>query len=158
VVVVRTTADDWQDLRDVRLAALADSPRAFGSTREREQAYGEGDWREWLRTSVVFLARSQGAPVGMAAGLDGETAEERQLVAMWVDPPHRGAGIGSQLVEHVCHWARDAGAVRLVLWIADGNDAARHLYRRHGFTGTGTSKPLPSNPAISEEQMVRQLR
>ena len=88
----------------------------------------------------------------------GESIEERRLVAMWVHPEHRGGRIGSCLVTQVEEWARDAGAARLVLWVAEGNNAALHLYLRHGFTQTGISKPLPRNPAISERQMVLRLR
>ena len=157
-LVRRASEDDWPQLRGVRLAALADSPEAFGSTLDKEQAYGEEDWRDWLRTSAVFIAFEEGAPVAMAAGLDGDTAEECRLVAMWVHPGYRGREVGSRLVTQVAQWARGAGADHLVLWVAGGNDAARQLYQRHGFTETGIDKPLPSNPAISEEQMRLRLR
>jgi ribosomal protein S18 acetylase RimI-like enzyme len=157
VVVRRVTENDWSDLRAVRLAALVDSPAAFGSTLEREQAYDEADWRSWLSTAVVFIGFTQDGPVGMVAGIEGETAHERHLVAMWVDPEHRGHGLGSSLVDQVVQWAREQGARRLVLWVADGNDAALHLYRRHGFAESGKSKPLPSNPTINEEQLLLRL-
>ena len=157
-VVRRATEDDWPQLRDVRLAALTDSPEAFGSTLDREQAYGADDWRNWLRSSAVFISFVETAPVAIAAGLDGDTAGESQLVAMWVHPGYRGRGIGSRLVTQVVEWARGTGAEHLILWVADGNDAARQLYLRHGFTATGIDKPLPSNTAISEEEMRLRLR
>lgn len=88
----------------------------------------------------------------------GESIEERRLVAMWVHPEHRG-GQDRLLPGHT---GRGVGArrrrSRLVLWVAEGNNAALHLYLRHGFTQTGISKPLPRNPAISERQMVLRLR
>jgi GNAT superfamily N-acetyltransferase len=139
------------------MAALAGSPRAFGSTFEREQAYDEDAWRQWPRAAAVFLADEGDVPVAMVAGFDGDTVEERQLVSLWVHPDHRGRGIASRLVTHVEDWAREEGAHRLVLWVADGNEAALRLYQRHGFTESGKSKSLPSNPAINEQQMLRQL-
>jgi ribosomal protein S18 acetylase RimI-like enzyme len=157
-LVRRATADAWRWLREVRLAALADSPAAFGSSLDREREYGEDDWHEWLTTSAVFIAFEEDVPVGMVAGIEGETPHERRLVAMWVHPEHRGHGLGSSLVDQVVHWAREQGARRLVLWVADGNDAGLDLYRRHGFAESGESKPLPSNPAINEEQLLLRLR
>jgi ribosomal protein S18 acetylase RimI-like enzyme len=156
-LVRRGTGDDWPRLQNLRLAALADSPSAFGSSLEREREYREDEWREWLGTAAVFIAFEQDAPVGMVAGLEGESDDDLRLVAMWVHPAHRGQGLGSSLVTKVEEWARKQAAHRLVLWVADGNDAALHLYCRHGFTTTGESMPLPSNPAISEQQMVLHL-
>lgn len=41
VRVARAGADDWQAVRDIRSAALLDAPFAFGSTLERELAFGD---------------------------------------------------------------------------------------------------------------------
>lgn len=70
----------------MRLAALVDSPSAFGSTRDREQLYSEENWRAWRRDVVTFLAFRSGAPLGIVASINGEEAEVRTLVAMWANP------------------------------------------------------------------------
>lgn len=156
--VRRVGEDDWTRLREVRLAALADSPTAFASTLGHEREYREEDWREWTRRAAVFIAFHSGAPVGVAVGIDGETAGERQLVAMWVHPDHRRLGVAAALLAAVRRWALDQGATRLVLWVTRSNRAAARLYRRAGFAPTGESQPLPSNPALIEDQLVLDLR
>jgi hypothetical protein len=84
VVVKRATAEDWRALRLVRLSALADSPSAFGSSLDEEEGLGESVWRQWASSGVVFLALVEDSPVGMVAALDGESSEDRRLVALWV--------------------------------------------------------------------------
>ena len=150
--------DDWAHLRAVRLAALADSPSAFGSSLEREQQYDEERWREWSRNVATFLAFRDGVPIGIVGGMAGDTSEERSLVAMWVDPDHRSTGVASALLDAVRSWARDDGATRLTLWVTRTNDPAATLYRRAGFTPTGESKPLPSNPSLTEDKLALELR
>jgi GNAT superfamily N-acetyltransferase len=156
-VIRRVDEEDWADLRAVRLAALADSPDAFGSSLASEQEQSEMDWREWTREDAVFLAYRSGTPIGMAAGIDGDTDDERRLVAAWVDPDHRRSGVASALVAALEQWARDDGASRLMLWVTRANESAVDLYRRRGFLPTGQSKPLPSNPALVHDQLVLEL-
>jgi GNAT superfamily N-acetyltransferase len=156
-VIRRVDERDWAHLKSVRLTALAESPSAFGSTLEREQQYDERDWRAWARDVATFLAFHRGAPVGIAAGVEGDRAGERKLIAMWVHPDHRGTGVGSALLGAVRAWARDDGAAALTLWVTRTNDAAANLYLRTGFTATGDSKPLPSNPALTEDKLTLDL-
>jgi len=157
-VIERAEERDWAHLRSVRLAALAESPSAFGSTLAREQQYDDADWREWTRDAPTFIAFHRGEPIGMAAGIDGDSAEERILIAMWVHPDHRGIGVASALLAAVRDWACEDGATRLTLWVTRTNQSAASLYRRAGFAETGVSKPLPSNPELIEDQLALNLR
>lgn len=158
VVVERVEEADWEQVRAIRLAALAESPSAFGSTLAKEREYDEDDWRDWCRDTATFLARQGGTAVGIAAGIDGASQDERTLIAMWLHPAHRGAGTSTALLDAVQEWALRDGATTLMLWVTRGNRAATRLYRRAGFVETGACKPLPSNPALVEEQMALRLR
>ncbi len=157
-MIKRVDESDWAQLRYSRLAALADSPGMFGSILEREQRFEEKDWREWSHRGATFLAIHLAAPVGIAAGANGDRAEERKLYSMWVHPDHRGTGVATALLEAVTTWATDDGATRLTLWVARTNAKAANLYRRKGFTTTGESKPLPSNPSVLEDKLALELR
>ena len=158
VFVREISADDWELMRDVRLAALAEAPDAFGSTYAREVVFGEEQWRGRISDrSVTFFAYTD--PVASPAGLAGVYVEDgvADLVSMWVRPGFRGLAIGEALVEAAASWAKARDFRTLYLWVTDTNDAARRLYERCGFTATGEQQPLPSNPALTEIRMSRAL-
>jgi ribosomal protein S18 acetylase RimI-like enzyme len=153
VEVRRARADDWEELRELRLRALADAPGAFASTLEREAAFPDDVWRQRAQggpASANFLVRADGVAVGMAAVIAEPAPGRMQLVGMWVDPGHRGRGIAQALISHAVRWSRDHQARELVLWVAENNTAARRLYRRVGFRPAGAHQPLPSDPAVDE--------
>jgi GNAT superfamily N-acetyltransferase len=158
LVVERAEETDWERVKAVRLAALAESPGAFGSTLAEEREYDEADWREWCRDSATFLACQDGVPIGIAAGVNGTSRDERKLITMWLHPGHRGAGASTALLAAVRNWALRDGATTLMLWVTRSNHAAARLYRRAGFSETGACKPLPSNPALIEDQLALDLR
>ncbi len=168
--VRRITPDDARVLRAVRLAALADTPHAFGSTLERELAFDDADWSGRAVAGSVgderctFLAwHADGRVVGVVGGyrvdaMAGTPASRAvDLVSMWTDPSVRRAGIGRRLIDAVVEWARTARAERVELWVTNGNDPAQHLYESMGFVVTGDHQPLPSDPCKDEIRMVLAL-
>ena len=149
--------DDWQELREVRLAALTDAPLAFASTYAREAAFDEAQWRAWLAGSAWWVARDAGGRVVGVVALIREGPREDHVVGMWVAPQQRGSTTAAALLETAVAAVRpEADAV--VLWVADGNPGARRFYERAGFTGTGERQPLPSAPEIGEEKLRLRLR
>ena len=157
VQVDRLGADDWATLRDVRLAALADSPGAFWSQLADEALFGREEWTSFLGAGAWFVARDDIGAVGLAAGLPSPDGPEPELIAMWVAPSARGRGVGTLLTRAVLDWAIAADAPALNLWVADGNDAARALYQQFDFVLTGEWAPMPHDAATGEQRMRRLL-
>ncbi len=155
--IVRAREDDWQTVRAIRLAALTADPSAFGSTLERELAYPEDRWRSWAGTKACFLAVEPNATVGLVTVKQLDEPADVELNALWVDPEHRGAGIGAALIAAVADWARSEGTQRLLLWVTTGNSAATRLYESLGFVRTGGEQPLPSDAQLTEVQFVNGL-
>lgn len=56
-----------------------------------------------------------------------------ELISTYVLPAHRGAGVGSRLVEAFLAWSRERGAERLHVSAYAANASAIRFYRRHGF-------------------------
>ncbi len=163
LVIARVSPDQWTRYREVRLAALKESPEAFSSTLEREQEFGDQLWRDRLAANVTLLAWLDDQPVGTVTVLSTEIAPThgftgaQHLVAMWVSPSARRLGVGARLVTAAADSAKAAGAPALLLWVVETNDAARTLYERHDFRSTGIREAYPNQPGVWEQLMVREL-
>jgi ribosomal protein S18 acetylase RimI-like enzyme len=159
MVMVRVVGeDDWEQARDVRLAALSEAPYAFGSTYAREAPFTEEQWRGRLSSrSVTFFAElpDRGEPAGLAGVYEEDGLAD--LVSMWVRPSARGLGVGEALVTAAADWAKTRDHDALYLWVTETNPAARKLYERLGFIPTGERQPLPSDPSLQEIRMRREL-
>jgi RimJ/RimL family protein N-acetyltransferase len=131
--------DDWAEYREIRLAALTESPEAFGSTLARSQQYTEQVWRSHLTTAVTFAAERENDRrlIGIASGLPTATEGAAMLIGMWVSPDARRQGVGEALVRRVIAWAEEQGYRHLELDVTVGNDRAERLYEQCGFTRTG---------------------
>jgi len=115
---LRPTARAMNALCDPRMAAEARRARAalFGRIR---------------RPLAIAVADRDG--VAVAAGLvvvDGPLAG---IFAMRTQPPWRGQGIASAILQRLAAWAAAMGAQCLYLQVEEANQPARRLYRRHGF-------------------------
>ena len=147
----------------VRLAALQDSPNAFGSTYARESQFSEADWvkraTEWSsERSIGFLAMHEGSCCGIVAGfLDEHDVDKVHLISMWVAPPHRGKGVGRILVDEIRRWAEGRGGRVLRLTVTSNNDLAVQFYERNGFKKTGAVVPYRNDASLFEYEMVRHL-
>jgi GNAT superfamily N-acetyltransferase len=163
----RICADEGLALRALRLAALADSPMAYGSTFAREDAYPEAVWHERAAAGaaggnvVTIVAEQDGRLVAMASGLGSgpETQDGSQptMVGVFVERTARRQGVGVALIETIVGWARARGATRLTVWITADNEPAHALYRRCDFHLTGATKPNAHTPTLAELEMARNL-
>lgn len=161
--IVRIDEDDWAVLGELRLRALRTDPAAFGSSLEREESFREQHWRMRLRSSPWFVARDKRAPGAPPFGLvclieePASPADDRHVVALWVEAARRREGVGSALLAAAARAASDAGSRTLSLWVADDNDVAIALYVRAGFTPTGERQRLPRDPSRFESRYARKL-
>ncbi|HZU56350.1 MAG TPA: GNAT family N-acetyltransferase [Actinocrinis sp.] len=155
-------SDDWPIWRELRQAALAEAPYAFGSTLAEWQ--GEGDREERWRARLEIpgahnvIAVVDGRPAGMASGVPVEHADDSvELISMWVSPAARGRGVGGSLIQEIARWAAQRGAKSLRLSVMPGNVNAVALYERHGFTDTGEQGDLLPDGTGRERVMAKDL-
>ncbi|MBH5337211.1 GNAT family N-acetyltransferase [Streptomyces pactum] len=151
------TADDWRRWRELRLAALAEAPYAFGATLAQWQGDGDREERWRARLSIPgsrnVLALLDGVPAGMAA----VPCAAAGTISLWVGGAGPGRGVGDRLIREVEEWAVRERAEVLRLAVAHGNEHALALYRRHGFAPAG--RPDAAAPDGRPEQiMEKRLR
>lgn len=160
VTVERLDADGWRALREVRLAALRDSPQAFWASWKDEHRYAPDDWVRFTRTVAWFVAVQDVTPGRPSVGLVGclqraEFPDEPEVIGMWVSPGERGTGAADLLIGAAHGWALSEGATSIALWVVDGNERARRFYQRHGYRSTGEEAPLPAGRPGREQRMRR---
>ena len=147
--------EDWEVLREIRLASLLDAPTAFGVTHAAAAANSEAQWRDRAAgrgPGRFVLAFVDGVAVGMAAGVVSG-AGEFNLIAMWVRPEYRGAGVAVGLVEAVKENAVARGHSRVVLDVSPDNERAAAFYRKLGFVFLPEWEALESHPEVTVQKM-----
>lgn len=154
-------SQEWREARDLRLRALQDEDAsiAFLSTFDEVVARPDDDWQTNARAvsvdapaparmrqfvavtasgawvaSVVVVIEDKGSPTFGG----GEVEQDRgHLVAVWVDPGHRGRGLLDGLVQLAVDWLAERGIDNVALWVHEDNVRAQRAYARVGFAPTG---------------------
>jgi ribosomal protein S18 acetylase RimI-like enzyme len=159
IVVEPITPQNAMMFKQLRLRALQDTPKAFGSTYARESLLTDSDWMDraanWNgERSVLYIASDGGVGCGIAgAHLDEDDRTRAHLISMWTAPEYRQRGVGRFLVNTIIGWARLRRASILELLVTSQNHPAILFYQRLGFTFTGGSRPYPNDPSLVELEM-----
>jgi GNAT superfamily N-acetyltransferase len=82
----------------------------------------------------------------------------REFGMLLASPEHRGAGIGSALVEFAEDWARHEGVSEMQLellvprpWIDPGKEFVRGWYTRIGYRQVRTAPLADAHPALESQ-------
>lgn len=122
----------------IRREALAREPEAFSASVEDDVAlslvFVRKAFAERSQASFGSFAPELVGLVGVAREAKRKTAHRAQLFGLYVDPAHRGSGLGRSLVAASIDFARTLdGVTQLNLCVAESSVAAIALYERMGF-------------------------
>lgn len=164
--VRRVRADEWKQLREIRLEALKDTPIGFSERWEKARAKPDEVWRERAErgaesadTAIFVAIDERGDLVGTAGVFTKSGDPENKIMviySVYVMPAHRGArrGVASLLFGSAIRWAREvAGAQVITLGVHEHNDRALAFYLRHGFVDTGERTPYDLDETVSIIEM-----
>lgn len=158
-----TTADDWREVRALRLEMLADTPNAFGETLDHATRIAEPEWRtrgargEQPNGAQFAAIADDGRWIGTMGAFVTDRGEAL-LVGVYVSPRFRGlsSGVTDALLTAVEEWCRPRFST-LALHVHEQNPRARAAYERRGFDYTGARLPYVLDPGEIELVMVKRL-
>ena len=148
---------DWKEFRDIRLAALQESPYAFGGTFEEESTLKDEEWMNLARfyeedEGTLFLICYEGLdPVAIAGGYKNKKKEGvTQIYSVWLRPDIRGSEVASLLMKRIHDWSETEGRLILEGYVTENNERARAFYRKCGFRETDERIKLRWDNSIEE--------
>ena len=148
---------------NLRLDMLKQSPSSFGSSYEEalarrnpiemtaERLVSEGNY-----TFGCFMENRLVGAVTMVREGALKMKHKASIYAMYVDPSHRGKGVGRGLMEASITLAKETdGIEQLLITVVTTNETARGLYHSCGFKPYGTEKrALKYNGEYFDEELL----
>lgn len=87
--------------------------------------------------ALVALRDEGGAEIPVGFALARHAGDEMEIISLGVVPECRRRGVAGCLMGEVLALARSRGSTRVVLEVAETNEAARALYAGYGFHAVG---------------------
>ena len=150
-----TEEQDWAILKKIRLAALLDTPTAFGVSYQTAINDSDEQWKQRASSETeptFWLALKDDKAIGMIGAGVNQTGRYN-LIAMWVEPKSRELGVAGCLVDAVKFDSIKRGFNEVFLAVSSSNLRAAQLYKKHGFVFIGEERPLDSHPDIHVQTM-----
>lgn len=138
VFVSELNAGDWRRLRDLRFAALAESPENLAGNLEDEKNFTEDKWLEILNKVTWVVASIDGKDVGLinVENLQGDFGATCWLGGLWLDPNYRGQGVARAIFNYLDEHAQEKGWQVQGLGVMENNPAVK-AFEKFGFVKKG---------------------
>ena len=159
ITVAELSSDDWPRLRDLRLAALADSPAILAGKLDEERNFTEEQWRETFKKLSYVVATIDGKDVAMIniENLVGDFGATCWLGGLWSNPEYRGAGAVRAIFNYIDSVASLRGWMVQGLGVMESNTSAIAVFEKYGFTKRGDRVESRGKPGNYYFRMIKSL-
>ncbi|MFJ3636862.1 GNAT family N-acetyltransferase [Streptomyces sp. NPDC090112] len=180
-VIRAVRGDEWEKVRDLRIAALEDpaAPVAFLETVEQARSHPDEFWQGRARGASHGRAARQFVAEGPDGRWDGSVTvlveeggttdffdrpverTQGHVVGVFVRTEQRGTGLTEALFAAALDWAwglEEPAVERVRLFVHEDNARAGAFYRRYGFEASGTVVPVPGSAATDAKELEYVLR
>lgn len=159
IEIVTAIADDVDRLRDLRLAALKDTPDAFGAKYENEVEKPILDWQNRLKNTHWCFVVADGVDVGLLAvdRAEKDRNSDCWLSSWWIHQDHRGSGIPKLMLNWLEQLCIEKKWEKIGLGVWPDNLRAISAYKKLGFTEAEKLLPSRSIPGLMYLAMYRNV-
>jgi RimJ/RimL family protein N-acetyltransferase len=159
IEIVTATADDVDRLRTLRIAALKDTPDAFGAKYEDEVNKPISEWQDRLKNTHWCFAVADGVDVGLLAvdRAEKDRNSDCWLSSWWIRDEFRGSGIPKLMLTWLEQLCKENSWKKIGLGVWPDNLRAIAAYKKLGFTEAEELLPSRSIPGLKYLPMYRDV-
>ena len=159
IEIVTATVNDVDRLRALRLAALKDTPDAFGAKYEDEAEKPILDWQNRLKNTNWCFVVADGVDVGLLAvdRAEKDRNSDCWLSSWWIKDAFRGSGIPKLMLNWLEQLCIEKKWEKIGLGVWPDNLRAISAYKKLGFTEAEKLLPSRSIPGLMYLAMYRNV-
>lgn len=153
------TESDYLRVKQLRLAALKDSPNSFGAKYKVLKDRPDNYWQQVLKVSSWCLVSADGVDIGLLAvdRADKDRNSDCWVSGWWISQSHRGQGISKLMAQWVYELCRKNGWEKIGLGVWPDNKAAIAVYLKLGFIAADALMPSRSIPGLMYLPMYKSI-
>lgn len=152
------SVNELEDFKAIRLSALENSPKMFGSTYSVEVGKPLIFFEACLLNSTVFAVYHQNIIIGLATltqELGAKFSHKAYLSSVFIEPEFQQKGVASRLLKAVIEYSQKH-VEQILLTVASDNEPAIHLYKKLGFQIYGLEqKALKDGSEYIDEVLMK---
>ena len=159
IEITTATVNDVDRLRELRLAALKDTPDAFGAKYEDEVNKPISEWQDRLKNTHWCFVVADGVDVGLLAvdRAEKDRNSDCWLSSWWIKDEFRGSGIPKLMLSWLEQLCRENNWKKIGLGVWPENIRAIAAYKKLGFTEAEELLPSRSIPGLMYLAMYRNV-